>query len=588
MNEKRPNVVFVLTDDQGYGDLGCTGNPDIQTPQIDEFYKEAVRLTDYHVAPLCAPTRGAIFTGRRPLRNGVWATCWGRSILHEGETTLAEVFRDNGYATGLFGKWHLGDNYPYRPQDRGFTEVVAHKGGGVGQTPDFWGNNYFDDSYYQNGKLTRYEGYCTDVWFDAAERFIESHLDEPFFACITTNAPHEPYLVEEKYAAPYRENENIIHPEFYGMISNIDLNFGRLRKKLSDWGIEDNTVLIFMTDNGTAGGCEIDGNEHVLRGYNAGMRGMKTSYYDGGHRVPFFIRWPNGGLDGGRDVEDTSYHVDFFPTLADLCGLSMPPLQLDGVSLKGVLTGEEALPKGRVEFMQYHQSTVVPSKWESSVVSDQWRLVRGKELYDIKADPGQNRDIAGQHPEVVRRLRAAHEAYWQEMQGTMGVYSPIYLGDDHENPTRLDAMDVLGDVAWSQLSVALAQKSTGRWRVKFTRPGRYRFELRRWPRELGLSLGDTLEKEGISKLAPFADAVRSDEGTAWKETGKTKALAPQKAKLEFFGAQFEAEASGGQAGAVFSLPVEQTGETDLSACFVDQNGEETGAYYVYVEWLESL
>ena len=246
------------------------------------------------------------------------------------------------------------------------------------------------------------------------------------------------------------------------MISKIDLNFGRLRTKLSDWGIEENTVLIFMTDNGTSGGCEIDGNEHVLRGYNAGMRGMKTSYYDGGHRVPFFIRWPNGGLDGGRDVEDTSYHVDFFPTLADLCGLSMPPLQLDGVSLKGVLTGEEALPKGRVEFMQYHQSTVVPSKWESSVVSDQWRLVRGKELYDIKADPGQNRDIAGQHPEVVRRLRAAHEAYWQEMQGTMGVYSPIYLGDDHENPTRLDAMDVLGDVAWSQLSVALAQKSTGR------------------------------------------------------------------------------------------------------------------------------
>ena len=241
------------------------------------FTKKQCVLTDYHIAPLCAPTRGAIFTGRRPLRNRVWATCWGRFILHEGETTLAEVFRDNSYATGLFGKWHLGDNYPYRPQDRGFTEVVAHKGGGVGQTPDFWGNNYFDASYYQNGKLTRYEGYCTDVWFNTAERFIESHLGEPFFDCITTNAPHEPYLVEEKYAAPYRENENIVHPEFYGMISNIDSNFGRLRKKLSDWGIEDNTVLIFMTDNGTSGGCEIDGDEHVLRDYNAGMRGMKTS-----------------------------------------------------------------------------------------------------------------------------------------------------------------------------------------------------------------------------------------------------------------------------------------------------------------------
>lgn len=143
----KPNVILVMTDDQGYGDLGCTGNPWIQTPNIDRFYDEAVRLTDFHVSPLCTPTRGAIMSGRRPIRNGAWATCWGRSILRKSEVTMADVFADSGYRTGMFGKSHLGDNYPYRPQDRGFQHVVAHRGGGVAQTPDFWGNNYFDDSY---------------------------------------------------------------------------------------------------------------------------------------------------------------------------------------------------------------------------------------------------------------------------------------------------------------------------------------------------------------------------------------------------------------------------------------------------------
>ncbi len=585
MKSNHPNVVFVLTDDQGYGDLGCTGNPYIRTPQIDQFYNDSIRFTDYHVAPLCAPTRGAIFTGRRPLRNGVWATCWGRSILHENETTLAEIFRQNGYATGLFGKWHLGDNYPYRPQDRGFSEVVAHKGGGVGQTPDFWGNNYFDDVYYKNGKLTRFDGYCTDVWFDAAERFIESHPDQPFFACITTNAPHEPYMVEEKYTAPYKGKDEIVHPEFYGMISNIDSNFGRLWRKLTELNIEENTILIFMTDNGTSGGCKTDGEEHVVRGFNAGMRGMKTSYYDGGHRVPFFIRWPGGGLQGGRDVDYTSFHVDFLPTLADLCNLIVPPLQLDGISLKNALMNEAGLPEGRVEFMQYHQSTIVPEKWESAVICDEWRLVRGRELYNIKTDPGQKTDLSQEYPHIVQRLREAHESYWQDMQSTMGIYSPIYLGDAHENPTRLDAMDVMGDVAWSQISIALARKSTGRWHVKFTQTGRYRFELRRWPLELNLPMAGALSEEKVSDLAPYADALRSPEGVAWRNKEKIKDILPMRARVGFFGAQYEMEADEKLSAVTFELPVCQIGETDLDAWFIDQNGEEIGAYYVYVERL---
>ncbi|MBE0600320.1 MAG: sulfatase-like hydrolase/transferase, partial [Firmicutes bacterium] len=327
----------------------------------------------------------------------------------------------------------------------------------------------------------------------------------------------------------YRGNDNIVHPEFYGMISNIDDNFGRLRQKLTEWGVEDNTILVFMTDNGSSGSSELDENEHVIRGYNAGMRGMKASYYDGGHRVPFIIRWPDGGVGGGRDIEYTSFHVDFFPTLADMCNLSMPHLILDGISLKKALYCEGGLPQGRTEFMQYHQSTLVPDKWTNAVISDQWRLVYGKELYNIKDDPGQKHDVSAQHPDVVRRLRDAHEAYWQDAQGTMGVYSPIYLGDEHENPTRLDAMDVMGDVAWSQLSVALAQKSAGRWRVKFTRLGMYRFLLTRWPKELGLKMDKQPSAEERRELAPYLDAVRY-----WKQCGDPQASRIARGGIAFF------------------------------------------------------
>ncbi|HQI77416.1 MAG TPA: sulfatase-like hydrolase/transferase, partial [Candidatus Latescibacteria bacterium] len=189
----QPNVILVITDDQGYGDLGCTGNPWIQTPNIDRFYGESLRLRDFHVSPLCTPTRGAIMTGHHPVRNGAWATCWGRSILRRDEVTMADVFAASGYRTGMFGKWHLGDNYPYRPMDRGFQHVVAHKGGGVGQTPDFWGNNYFDDTYFHNGEPVPHEGYCTDVWFAEATKSIEANRDRPFFAYIATNAPHGPF-----------------------------------------------------------------------------------------------------------------------------------------------------------------------------------------------------------------------------------------------------------------------------------------------------------------------------------------------------------------------------------------------------------
>ena len=249
----RPNIVIILTDDQGYGDVACLGNKEIKTPAMDRLYADSVRLTNFHVDPTCSPTRSALMTGRYSSRTGVWHTIMGRSIMHPDEVTIAEIFAQGGYRTGCFGKWHLGDNFPCRPQDQGFHEVLVNGGGGVTQTPDYWGNDYFDDTYWHNGKPTKQTGYCTDVFFNGAMRFIEKNKNRPFFCYIPTNAAHGPFLVAKKYSEPYKKM-GIASPraEFYGMITNIDENLARLRKKLKSLGLEENTILIFMTDNGTA------------------------------------------------------------------------------------------------------------------------------------------------------------------------------------------------------------------------------------------------------------------------------------------------------------------------------------------------
>jgi len=327
--KKRPNVVLVMTDDQGYGDLGCHGNDVIVTPNLDKLHARSVRLTDFHVDPTCSPTRSALLTGHYSTRTGVWHTIMGRSLLGKHETTVADIFifSTNGYRTAIFGKWHLGDNYPFRPQDRGFQEVLIHGGGGVGQGPDYWGNDYFDDTYFHNGKEKKFEGYCTDVWFDGALNFIEANKSQPFFCYIPTNAPHGPYNVADKYSKPYRDKGvKGNQANFYGMVANIDENMGRLMRRLKELDLEDNTILIFMTDNGTSGG------------HAGGMRGKKGSEYEGGHRVPFFVRWPAGGLDGPGDIGWLSAHVDVLPTLIELCGLKKPRgLAFDGTSLARLL-----------------------------------------------------------------------------------------------------------------------------------------------------------------------------------------------------------------------------------------------------------
>ncbi len=568
----KPNVILVMTDDQGYGDLDCTGNPWIHTPNIDAFHDDSIRFTDFHVSPLCTPTRGALMSGKRPLRNGAWATTFGRSMLRKSEVTMANVFADNGYRTGMFGKWHLGDNYPYRPQDRGFQHVVAHRGGGVGQTPDFWGNHYFDDTYFHNGKPVSHEGYCTDVWFKEATKFIEANRDRPFFAYIATNAPHSPYLVAKKYRDLYADDPDIPEPAFYGMITNIDENFGALDAKLKEHGLADNTILVFMTDNGSSGGARFGENGLATQGYNAGMRSGKGSYYDGGHRVPFFIRWPNGGLQGGRCLDEMTLHVDLLPTFIDLCGLEMThAAAFDGMSIADYLTGKAETLPDRTHFLQYHWNTSPPEKWANAVMTKQWRLISGTELYDITADPGQQQDVAAQYPEVVARLRARHDAWWDEISPTLNEYCPISIGNDNENPIRLDAFDVMGDVAWHQTMIVEAQKSTGRWTVDVEEQGEYAISFRRWPTELDLPIDGTVSSED-------ADSHIYAPGN-----GRCAAIEPVRARLTLFDHEWTAQVEPGMEAVTFTVHLARTGVTQLEAWFLDQAGGECGAYYVYIE-----
>lgn len=512
---RRPNVVLVISDDQGYGDLGRHGNPIIQTPALDRLYEQSIRLTQFHVDPTCSPTRAALMTGRYSARTGVWHTIMGRSLLRRDEVTVANVFAVAGYKTGIFGKWHLGDNYPFRPQDRGFQDSLVHGGGGIGNTPDHWGNDYFDDTYLQNGRLKPFDGYCTDVFFDAALQFIEDNKDRPFFAYIPTNVPHSPYNVDDSYSKLYRDREVAgTLADFYGMITNLDENVGKLMHRLEELGLEENTILIFMTDNGTARGD-----------FAAGMRGQKGSEYDGGHRVPFFLRWP-GGLRGGRDIGRLTAHIDVLPTLIELCDLEEPAdPQVDGRSWGALLRGEEGWPE-RVLFVQSHRIEH-PTPWrKSAVMTDRYRLVNGSELYDIVEDPAQEHDLAAQRRPVVDDLRQSYESWYENVSRRFGEYCSIVLGSQHENPSRLTSHDWHGEVVpWNHRMIREAPDANGFWAVEASRQGRYRFTLCQRPDEEDFPIEAAVARLKVgdfdqSKTIPAGAAEVSFEATL--EEGRTQ------------------------------------------------------------------
>ena len=487
----KPNVILIMTDDQGYGDVGFHGNTMIKTPHLDRLATESVRFTNFHVDPTCSETRSALMTGRYSSRAGVWHTIMGRSILHNRETTMAQVFQSSGYRTGIFGKWHLGDNYPFRPEDRGFEEVLVCGGGGVGQTPDYWTNDYFDDTYYHNGKPEKQKGYCTDVFFAAAKTFISKNKDRPFFCYIPTNAPHGPFNVAARYSDPYvKKGVPPRMAKFYGMITNIDENVGSLLSMLKKTQLEQNTVLIFMTDNGTAAGVlrgrQAKKRQVKWRGFNAGMRGQKGSQYDGGHRVPCFVRYKGLNIPkGGREIQHLTAHFDLLPTLIDMCGLKKPKHKMDGISRKLPMQGAKVKVKGRT-MVVHSQRVDQPKKYRKfAVMTDRWRLVNGQQLYDLAVDPKQRKDVAKENPQLVSRLRLFYEQWWADVSKGFNDYSRIVLGAALSHPREMTCHDWHGPrVPWHQGMVARDLRANGFWAVTIAKAGRYRITMRARPKHV--------------------------------------------------------------------------------------------------------
>ncbi|MGJ8650911.1 MAG: sulfatase-like hydrolase/transferase [Opitutaceae bacterium] len=562
---QRPNVILVMTDDQGYGDLGCHGNPFLKTPEIDKLHGESIRFTDFHVSSFCTPTRAALMTGNHPGYSGAYRTSSGRSMMHPDEKTVADLFAEAGYATGMVGKWHLGDNAPHRPQDRGFQDVVWHRCGGIGQASDYWGNTYFDDTYARVRpgsrveKFEKFTGYCTDVFFGEGMRFVDKNREKPFFLYLALNAPHGPYRVPPEWAKPYQGNKDIPNPNFYGMIANIDYNMGLLREKLDELGLTENTILIFMTDNGTSAGAKFKGlDSEALVGYNAGMRGKKSSVYDGGHRVPFFIYWPKGGLTGGEDIETIGAHIDVLPTLAELCGITVGAgYDLDGISLKPLLDGSNQPWPRDHHVVQYHGgaygNAMPPGPLAySAVLTERWRLVNsdGQFLFDIEADPAQRKDVSAEHPEVVKRLRALYDPFWERVSPRLTPIR-IDIGDPGEPRTVLCSQDWYmkkGNPPWNFGSIKSLPKVTGPWIVDVKRAGRYRLTLRQWPAEAN------------------------------------KPVIAVRAKVEIAGQEQSGPVVSGCEGVVIELDL-PAGPSELVTYLYDEKGKAGGAYFTDVEWL---
>lgn len=475
----RPNVILILADDLGYGDLGAHGNPRLQTPNLDRLRAQSVRFTDHHVAPMCTPSRGELLTGLSAFRNGASAVAFGRSIPRRELPLMPGIFRDNGYATAHFGKWHLGDNYPFRPQDRGFDFTIHGNGFGISSFADHWLNDTVDDHYWRNDALVKFNGYNTTVFFDEAMQWMRGQTG-PFFVYLAPTASHEPFYVDPKYVKPY---EDLPAPlaAFYGMTAQLDEQVGRLLEYLEQSQQARNTIVIYMTDNGTV---ERTGF------FPAGMRGRKGSLYEGGHRVPFFVRWPAGLPGLPRDIGAVTHGTDLLPTLIELCHLKTDdPGAFDGRSLAPLLTDPIGTLADRKLVIQYG-AELIPG--DGMVLWNQWRLVKGSELYDLTTDPMQAHDLAMTRPDVLAALRAHYESWLATTRQMAGRPNHIVVGTPNESPTVLTAADWIGPYCgeWSELKES-AQPKFGAWDIEAGATGNYEVRLYFFPPESGRRLDES-------------------------------------------------------------------------------------------------
>lgn len=420
----KPNIILVMPDDVGYGDYACLGNPVIRTPSVDAFKKESLLLTHFHLSPTCAPTRSALMSGRHEFKNGVTHTILERERLSLKTFTLPQMLKTVGYTSGIFGKWHLGDEEAYRPESRGFDEVYIHGAGGIGQTypgscGDAPGNSNINPTLWHNDKFEKTSGYCTDLFFAQALKWMDTKraARQPFFAYIAPNAAHLPHVLPEEYYKHYLDKPGVDKDtaKFLGMIENVDANFGKLLAKLNEWGIADNTLVIYLGgDNGGTAGRRI---------FDAGLRGGKIMPYQGGTRSAGFFRWANGGIPANAECDALAAHIDLFHTLAEITGATLTAevnQQVEGRSLLPVLKNPKAewpdrtlvhhagrWPKGKAANAKYTNCAIQNSRYT---------LVNNSELYDLKADPGEKTNVIDKHPEVVAKFRNAYDQWWNEVQ----------------------------------------------------------------------------------------------------------------------------------------------------------------------------
>ncbi len=518
-NTDRPNVILIMTDDQGYGDLGVTGNPVIKTPNIDAMAGRSASMENFYVHPVCAPTRACLMTGRYNYRTRVVDTYVGRAMMEPEETTIAEILSRAGYKTGIFGKWHLGDNYPMRPMDQGFSESLVHRGGGIGQPSDPEGGEgkYTNPTLLDNGKLKKFKGYCTDIYFEKAADWMAKckAQEKNFFAYIPTNAPHGPFhdvpenilneykkmnLSNERFPQdkghplPEKSNEDK-RARIFAMITNIDQNVGRLFDKLDKLGLTDNTIVIFMVDNGPNG-----------RRYVAGMKGRKSNVYEGGIRSPFFVHWP-AGLEAGQSSDKIAAHIDVPPTILDACGVEKPAgLKLDGRSLLPLLKGRQIDWPDRMIVIQSHRGNKPVLYHNFAARTQKWKLLNASgfgneklkgrpefELYDMVSDPLEEHNLAQERPEIVETMRNIYERWFADVSSTRpDNYAPprIHIGTEHEDPVVLTRQD------WRHMKGRpWGGDSNGYWELYAATSGKYDIKLR-FPKleteaKVTLAVGDT-------------------------------------------------------------------------------------------------
>ncbi|MEA4937177.1 MAG: arylsulfatase [Paludibacter sp.] len=556
---KKTNVIVILSDDQGYGDFSCHGNPVLKTPNLDKLHDQSIRFSNFHVAPLSTPTRGQLITGLDAMHNKASTVLSGCCMMDRELITMPEVFSLNGYKTGIFGKWHLGDNYPDRPMDRGFDKSLWIKGWGLLSEMEF-DNDYYKTRYFDSLTVVQSDKYCTDLWFQKSMEWMdEMHSKgENFFTYLPLNAAHAPFYALREDFMSYCKNFDEKTASFFGMIQSIDKNVGKLMQWLETKGIADNTIVIFMNDNGGTGGIQV---------YNANMRGEKGDIYDGGHRAACFIRWPQGNLGLPRTIDYASEVQDILPTLIDMLGLSInPQYHFDGISLKPVMTGQPGVDRMFVVQQGVH---VNPVKYNSSVIWNNWRLVGQSELYDITSDPGQQTNLAQQRPEIMSQMKTYYDNWWKTVYSVDAKYVPLVIGDPKSNPVILSSSDWIGNGPNTQWNVALAKdEPDGYWVIDAKAGGKYRIELSRWPFHLNRSLtasGPSIAVGGTSIRA--GKALNIGAGCV-SLNGKN----PAEALLVANAVKITVE---------IDIP---TGLNRLKAFFKDNNGNYLcGAYYVKIE-----